>query len=94
MTEKIQYGEITEILVNDESKSARIVFNAVGGDFPLGPKILKPTRDNDDAYNAMLTLATLGLQYGAGVPGGQHVHVRYDDNGSESMQLDEISIHQ
>ena len=35
-----------------------------------------------------------GLQYGAGAPGGQHVHVRYDDSGSESKELDEISIHQ
>jgi hypothetical protein len=48
---------------------------------------------NDDAYNAMLAIATLGLQYGA--PGqSQHVHVRYDDAGSEPHELKEISIHQ
>lgn len=94
MTEKIQFGEITQIVVNDEAKSASFAFNALGGDAPLGFKSLRLTRDNDNAYNGQLTLATLGLQYGAGVAGGQHVHVRYDDSGSEAMEIDEISIHQ
>jgi hypothetical protein len=94
MAEKIQFGEITQIKVNDEAKSATFAFNALGGDSPLGFKTLRLTKDNENAYNAMLTLATLGLQYGSGAPGGQHVHVRYDDGGSEAMELDEISIHQ
>jgi hypothetical protein len=93
MTEKKQFGEVTQVMVNDEPRSAVISFNATGGDLPLGFKTLKPTNDNDNAYNAMLTIATLGLQYGVGAPGGQHVHVRYDDSGSESNELDEISIH-
>ena len=76
MAEKIQFGEITQVMVNDEPRSAVISFNATGGDLPLGFKTLKPTNDNDNAYNAMLTIATLGLQYGAGAPGGQHVHVQ------------------
>ena len=94
MVEKIQFGEITQIVVNDEAKSTSFAFNALGGDAPLGFRTLRLTKDNDNAYNAQLTLASLGLQYGVGAPGGQHVHVRYDDSGSEAMELHEISIHQ
>jgi|GEM_PF-2476748 len=91
MGEVIQFGEITSIKVNDESKSAEFTFDAVAGTGPLGPRVLKPTKDSEDAYNAMVALAVLGLQVGA--PGGQHTHVRYDDSGPEKNELDDISIH-
>lgn len=93
MAEAIQFGEITAIKVHDEPKSAEFTFNAIAGSGTLGYKVLKPTTDNDEAYNAMVSLAVLGLQVGGGAPGGQHVHVRYDETGSEAKQLDEISIH-
>jgi hypothetical protein len=93
MAEKRQFGDIAQVTVHDEARRAVISFNATGGDLPLGFKTLEPTNNNDDAYNAMLAIATLGLQYGA--PGqSQHVHVRYDDAGSEPHELKEISIHQ
>jgi len=93
MAEAIQFGEITAVKVHDEPKSAEFTFNAVSGSGTLGFKVLKPTRDNDEAYEAMVSLAILGLQVGGGIPGGQHVHVRYDQTGSEANELDEISIH-
>jgi hypothetical protein len=91
MTEIIQQGEVREIKVNDESKSAEIIFYAQFGNGTLGFNTLRPTKDNDEAYNAMVSLAVLGLHYGT--LGGNHVHVRYDNSGSEAMELDEISIH-
>jgi hypothetical protein len=95
MAVKNQTGEIISLSVNDESRSAEFTFNVISGDLPHGtqPQPLKLTKDSDNAYNAMVTVAAMGFAFGGAVVSPPHISVRYDDSGSEAFEVDKITIH-
>jgi hypothetical protein len=88
MAEIFGIGDINYLTVHDESKTAVIGFTAIN---PPGFVELKITRDSDDAYDAMVSAAAVGLHLST--TAGHQVHVRYDDSGDEAFELDEITIH-
>jgi hypothetical protein len=88
MAQKIQQGDIISLTVEDSPKKARIGFNALSGTPPLGFAELKLADDNETAFNAMVSAASVGVHLSTSI--GHQVHVTYDDADNE---VDEISIH-
>ena len=88
MVEKNQQGDIINLTIHDEPKTATIDFNALTGDTPLGFVDLKLTAKNDNVYKVMVSAAGIGLDRSANV--GHQIYVRYDGGNRE---LDEINVH-
>ena len=89
MAEIFGIGDINYLTVHDESKTAVIGFTAINP--PVGFVELKMTRDSDDASDAMVSAAAVGLHLST--TAGHQVGVRYDDSGDGAFELDEITIH-
>jgi len=88
MTDVTAIGEVLSLTVQDEEKKATIEFDPDTTD-PI--VTLKLTNKNDTAFNAMVTLCTLAIQFGSTSPPFNHVHsVRYD---SGSKEIKEIRYH-
>lgn len=88
MVQKIQHGNVINMTVHDEPKTATIQFFPRNGDAPLFVLTeLKLTNDNESAYDAMVESASLGIQRNS--LGGDQVSVRYDSGNAE---LDEITV--
>ena len=81
-------GEVLSLTVQDEDKKATVEFDPDTTD-PI--VTLKLTNKNDSAFNAMVSLCTLAIQFGGTSPAFNHIHsVPYD---SGSKEIKEIRYH-